>query len=319
MSTVNRRNLLSLGAAGAVLAVTAQPAHADEGPSDAVLVGSLPGFHGGYASVNGIRLHYVAGGQGRPLVLLPGWPQTWWEFRKIMPALAARYRVIAVDLRGQGGSDKPAGGYDKKTMAADIAALVRQLGYSTVDVVGHDIGAMVAFSFAVNHPEATRTVTLLDVAHPDENLFRIPMLAPPGQPVNVWWFAFNQVRVLPEQLLAGRFRHLVDWLFDNLLVTPSSVGDRDRAVYAGAYSRPDAIRAGNAWYQAFYQDIEDQKAYGRVTAPMLGLAAQYNDTLAAVLPSKGTDVRVTQIADSGHFIPEEQPEAVVEALAEFLG
>jgi pimeloyl-ACP methyl ester carboxylesterase len=319
VSTVNRRSLLSLGAAGAVLAATAQPAHADPAPSDAALVGSLPGFHSEYANVNGVRLHYVAGGQGRPLVLLPGWPQTWWEFRKIMPALAARHRVIAVDLRGQGGSDKPAGGYDKKTMAADIAVLVGQLGYSTVDVVGHDIGAMVAFSFAVNHPAATRTVTLLDVAHPDENLFRIPMLAPPGQPVNVWWFAFNQVRVLPEQLLAGRFRHLVDWLFDNLLVAPRSVGDRDRAVYAGAYDRPDAIRAGNAWYQAFYQDIEDQKAYRPVTAPMLGLAAQYNDTLAAVLPSKGTDVRVAPIAGSGHFIPEEQPEAVVKALTEFLG
>lgn len=317
--TVNRRNLFSLGAAGTILAATGQPASAGQGPSDETLVRSLPGFRSGYANVNGIRMHYVAGGQGRPLVLVPGWPETWWEFHKIMPALATRYRVIAVDMRGQGGSDKPAGGYDKKTMARDIHELVRHLGYSTVDIAGHDIGAMVAFSFAVNHPETTRTVTVMDVAHPDENLFKIPMLAPPGQPVNLWWFAFNQVHGLPEQLLTGRFGYLVDWLFDNLLVNPSSVDDRTRAVYARAYSQPDAIRAGNAWYQAFYQDIEDQRTYQKVTAPMLGLAAQYNDTLAYVLPAKGTDVRLGKITGSGHFLPEEQPDAVVKALTDFLG
>src|SRR3712207_5820505 len=110
---LNRRNLLSISAATAMLAATEQTASASQSPS-------LPGFRSGYAKVNGIRMHYVTGGRGRPLVLVPGWPQTWWEFHKIMPALAKRYRVIAVDLRGQGGSDKPAGGYDKKTMARDI-------------------------------------------------------------------------------------------------------------------------------------------------------------------------------------------------------
>jgi pimeloyl-ACP methyl ester carboxylesterase len=313
--TLNRRNLFSFGAATAVLAASGEVASA----SPDVPTPSLPGFRSGYAKVNGIRMHYVTGGRGRPLVLVPGWPQTWWEFRKIMPALARRYRVIAVDLRGQGGSDKPQGGYDKKTMARDIHELVRSLGYSTVDIAGHDIGAMVAFSFAANHPEATRSVTVMDVGHPDENLFNIPLLAPPGVPVHVWWFAFNQVRGLPEALLVGRFRVMVDWLFDNLMVNPAAVSDRDRAIYASAYNRLDAIRAGNAWYQAFYQDIEDQKAYGKVTAPMLGLAASYNDTLEHTLPQKGTDVRLAKIADTGHFFPEEQPEAVVKALTEFLG
>jgi len=309
---LNRRNLLSISAATAMLAATEQTASASQSPS-------LPGFRSGYAKVNGIRMHYVTGGRGRPLVLVPGWPQTWWEFHKIMPALAKRYRVIAVDLRGQGGSDKPAGGYDKKTMARDIHELVRQLGYSTVDIVGHDIGAMVAFSFAANHPSVTRSVSLLDVTHPDENLFHIPLLAPAGTPVHVWWFAFNQVRGLPEQLLTGRFRYMVDYLFDTILVDKTSVTDRDRAIYAAAYDRPDAIRAGNAWYQAFYQDIEDQKAYGKITAPLLGLAAEYNDTLSYVLPQKGTDVRLGKIAGAGHFLPEEQPEAVLKALTGFLG
>ncbi|RSM91785.1 alpha/beta hydrolase [Kibdelosporangium aridum] len=307
---LNRRNLFSITAATAVLGAPAAAAD--------TVSASLPGFRSGYANVNGIRMHYVTGGRGRPVVLVPGWPQTWWEFHKIMPALAAKYRVIAVDLRGQGGSDKPAGGYDKKTMARDIYELVRRLGYSTVDIIGHDIGAMVAFSFAANHPDATRTVSLLDVSHPDENLFKIPLLAPPGTPVHVWWFAFNQVRGLPEQLLTGRFRYMVDWLFDTILVDKTSISDRDRAIYAAAWNRPDAIRAGNAWYQGFYQDIEDQKGYPKITAPMLGLAAEYNDTLQYSLPDKGTDVKLGKIAKAGHFLPEEQPEAVLKALAEFL-
>jgi pimeloyl-ACP methyl ester carboxylesterase len=187
-----------------------------------------------------------------------------------------------------------------------------------VDIVGHDIGAMVAFSFAVNHPDATRSVSLIDVAHPNEDFFKIPMLAPPGQPVNLWWFAFNQVHGLPEQLLAGRFRRLVDWLFDNLLFDKAAVDDRDRAAYARAYDQPEAIRAGAAWYQAFYQDIEDQKAYGRVTAPMLGIEAAYND-LEDTLGPRGTDVRVVKVGNTGHFVPEEQPDAIVKALNDFLG
>ena len=106
--------------------------------SDAALVKTLPGFNSSFATVNGIRLHYVAGGEGDPVFLLPGWPETWWSYHKIMPELAKRHRVISIDLRGMGSSDKPAGGYDKKSTAGDISELVRQLGYKQVDVIGHD-------------------------------------------------------------------------------------------------------------------------------------------------------------------------------------
>jgi hypothetical protein len=107
----------------------------DRGVSDEELVRLLPGdFRNGSAEVNGTRLHYVASGQGRPLFLLPGWPQTWWVFRKIMPTPAGRYRVVAVDIRGVGGSAKPDGGYDKKTMAQDVRELARHLGYEQIDI-----------------------------------------------------------------------------------------------------------------------------------------------------------------------------------------
>ena len=124
--------------------------------SDEALAHSLlGGFVSASMKVNGVRLHYVIGGQGEPLILLPGWPETWWEFHKIMPQLAKTHRVIAVDLRGMGGSDKPRGGYDKKTMAADIQALASALRYDRVDIAGHDIGAMVAYAFAANYPAQT--------------------------------------------------------------------------------------------------------------------------------------------------------------------
>jgi alpha-beta hydrolase superfamily lysophospholipase len=144
--------VLSVGIASAIPMDTQAQTQGDL--SDATLAQSLPGgFKSEYARVNRTGLHYVAGGEGSLLVLLPGWPQTWWQFRKIMPALAERYRVIAIDLRGMGGSDKPASGYDKKTMAQDIHQLIRHLGYDRVNIAGHDIGAMVAYSFAANHPE----------------------------------------------------------------------------------------------------------------------------------------------------------------------
>lgn len=300
---LGRRTLLGLGAATAALAVTGVPAAAT----------TIPGVREGHAA----GLHYVTAGAGEPLVLVPGWPQTWWEFRKIIPALARRYRVIAVDLPGIGGS-RPTPG-DKKSMAAAIHALIGKLGLSSVHIAGHDIGAMVAFSFAANHRAATRTVTIMDVAHPDEHLYSVPLLAPPGQ-VHPWWFAFNQVHGLSEQLLAGRgSRHLIDHLCELLLVDQTAVTSRDRAIYAAAYETPSAIRAGTSWYQMLHQDIEDQKSYGPITVPMLGIASLASPYLEQQLVPRGTDVRIVQVQTSGHFLPEEQPTAVVDAVTALIG
>jgi pimeloyl-ACP methyl ester carboxylesterase len=306
---MHRRTVLKGAAAGGVLAATGVPT-AQATPR---------GFRSGYATVNGVRLHYVTGGQGAPVVLLPGWPRTWWEFHKIMPGLAATHRVLAVDIRGMGQSAKPEAGYDKKTMAADIAALLRHLGHATADVVGSDIGAMVAQSLAVNHPDLVRTVTLLDVAHPEESWFQLPLLPQPGQPFHLWWFAFNQVRGLPERLLAGQARELVDYLCDLMLVNPDAVTGRDRDIYAGAYDTPDAIRAGNGWYQTFAQDIADDRTYAPIKAPLLALAnpGQY-DYLRNLLPDKAENARVVLLDGTGHYLVEEQPDIVLGHLTEHL-
>ena len=128
------------------------------------------------AQVKGVSLHYVAGGSGPPLLLLTGWPQTWWAYHTVMPTLARTRRVIAIDVRGMGGSQKPTGGYDKKTIGSHIAALVKALALGKVDVVGHDIGSMVAYSFAAQYPELIRRLVLLDVAPPDAALAKWPLL-----------------------------------------------------------------------------------------------------------------------------------------------
>ncbi|MDI3422590.1 alpha/beta fold hydrolase [Streptomyces luteolus] len=289
-------------------------------PSDEALARSLPGgFTSEYATVNGLRMHYVTGGHGDPLFLLPGWPQTWWAFHKIMPDLARHHRVVAVDIRGQGGTDMPEGGYDKKTMASDLLGLVHTLGYRQVNLTGHDIGAMVAYSFAANYPEATRKLALLDTPPADASDYDRPLLMRPNRGVALWWWAFNQLHELPEQLLAGRMRHLLDWLFAHSLADQDLVTEQDREIYAHAHNTPEAIRSGTAWYQAFHQDIEDLAKYPPLTMPLLGIAGTYTyDELQRKLPPLGTDVRVQQASGSVHFLPEEEPELISEALLEFF-
>jgi pimeloyl-ACP methyl ester carboxylesterase len=315
---------------GVVSAQTRRAARAEAvAISDEALARSLEGgFRNGYAQVNGTRLHYVAGGSGELLLLLPGWPETWWEFHKIMPRLANNYRVVAVDLRGMGGSDKPRGGYTKKTMAEDINQLIHALEAKSAYVAGHDIGSMVAYSLAANHPEAVRKLVLMDNSHPDESWYAIPMLPRPDafgrsvdeqHPVYLWWFAFNQLNDLPEHLLQDRTAIFQAVVFNYLLTDRSSLSARDRAVYAAAYSSPDAIRAGDAWYQTFGRDIEDFHAYDKLTMPVLGLGGQGYNRLKVYLQTHVSDSRVQKIDGAIHYLPEEQPTSVSDALQAFFG
>ncbi len=296
--------------------------------SDDTLVRELPGFERGFADVNGARLHYVGGGSGEAVVLLPGWPQNWWAYRKIMPALSKQYRVISMDIRGMGASEKPAVGYDKKNMARDVYELVLSLGHHSAHIVGHDIGSQVAYSYAANHPEATTSLTLVDVPASDEGVLQMRLLPEHGtfgdkiDPAHpfTWWFAFNQVRGMPEALLEGRAHILQEWFFDYLLLKEDALDERDRAVYAAAYNTRDSIRAGNAWYQTFTQDIIDQRSYPeRLTMPTLGIGGVAYGWLNDFLMRRTTNPRVVHLADSGHFVVEEKPGETTDLLLEHLG
>jgi pimeloyl-ACP methyl ester carboxylesterase len=294
--------------------------------SDADLVATLPGFRNAYAEVNGIRLHYVESGAGKPLILLPSWPQTWWEFSRVLPRLAERYRVLAVDLRGMGGSSKPDGGYDKKTMASDILALVSELGLGAVNIAGNDIGAMVAYSFAANHPEATRKLVMMDSPHPFAVFEQIPLLPAPGtydldnpaRAVHPWWFAFNQISGLSERVFAGRYGIVQDWLFDYLAADKTKITAHDRAIYTAAYGSADALRAANGWFSSFATDIADAGGYPPLTIPVLGLGGISYDFLVAFLGTAAPDATVLKLPNTGHWVPDEQPDETVRLLTEFF-
>lgn len=282
------------------------------------LIKKMPGFSSHIQKVNDIHLHYVMGGSGEPLVLLPGWPQTWWSYHHIMPALAEKYTVIVVDLRGMGDSDKPEEGYSKKNMASDIKELIATLGYEKVYMAGHDIGANVAYSFAANHPESISKLILLDTPPPDENMYQLPML-PVGTPVYPWWVAFNQVRDLPEQLLEGRFELLLDHLLDKLLINREAISDFDRSVYIQHYNNKENIRASNAWYQTFGQDISDQKSYSKLENATKGIASSANSgILDSFLSHNFFEYEMMEVEGAGHFLHEEKPKQIAKAILDFL-
>ncbi|MBB6270956.1 pimeloyl-ACP methyl ester carboxylesterase [Pedobacter cryoconitis] len=291
------------------------------------LVNSLPGFSSNFVAVNGINFHYVRGGAGLPLILLPGWPLTWWSYHKIMPVLAEYYDVIVVDYRGMGSSDKPVDGYDKKNMASDISELVKELGLGPVHIAGHDIGAMIAFSFAANHPDQTAKLILLDANHPEESMYQLTLIPPyggfDGERLSIdtpyfWWWSFFQVKGLSEQLMEGRAHFIFEWFFQNSLVDQNSISSFDRSVYFSAYQTKDDIRAANAWFQNFARDIEDQKSYAPLELPVLGIAGAFYDWMGAVLPAKVKNLKMVKATKTAHYPAQEEPEFTAQTIIDFI-
>lgn len=289
--------------------------------SDQELIRALPGFENKYLDVNGTTLHLVEGGAGQPLLLLPGWPQTWWAYHKVMPILAQHFHVIAIDVRGMGSSAKPETGYDKKNMALDIYELVQHYKFDKVYLAGHDISTTIVHSFAAQFPDTTAKAVFLDTVPIDENIHRVPMLAPAGYPegaIYPWWLAFNQVQGLPEKLLENRSRILLDYMFDNLSFNKSAITEDDRLVYAASYNQIGNIRAANKWYQNFPQDAIDSKSYQKLSMPILGIAGEENNMLETGLQTISAHYQWHTIPNTGHFLVEESPSEVAELIIRFL-
>jgi pimeloyl-ACP methyl ester carboxylesterase len=295
--------------------------------ADEELIKKFFGFTNKYETVNGVQLHYVEGGSGEPLILLPGWPQNWYSYHTIAPELSKKFKVIIVDIRGMGSSEKPESGYDKKNMAKDIFELIQKLGLDKVSILGHDIGGMVATSFAFNYPDAIKKLIIMDGAHPSEGMMYmtlLPALGTFGDKMDgnnpyPWWMAFNQVKQLPEKLLEGRFNIITDWLFNHVMIDENKMSDFERGLYPAIYNDSESIRASNAWYQTFADDIEDSKNYKQLTIPVLGIGSyvSYN-YLKMGLPQIASDLSVVGILDSGHYMNEEKPEKVIEIVLNFM-
>jgi pimeloyl-ACP methyl ester carboxylesterase len=278
-----------------------------------------------WVDADGVRLHVVEGGQpdGPTVVLLAGFPQTWWAWRKVMPSLVGRFRVIAIDLPGQGHSERPEGSYDTHTVAAHVHAAVNAVGVSAYWLAAHDIGAWVAFSLALNFESQLHGVALLDAGIPGISL---PEAIPtdPDRAWKTWHFAFHLVPELPETLLAGREREYVGWVLKAKTLSPDMFDDADLDHYAAAVAADGGLRASLAYYRDAAESArKNHQALERqhLTVPVLGISSSHGsipDMAASISPWADNATGVV-VPDAGHFIPDEQPEAVAAAIAGFIG
>jgi pimeloyl-ACP methyl ester carboxylesterase len=272
----------------------------------------------------GVTLHYADAGAGeRTIVLLHGFPQTWREWRRLMPLLVSEgYRVVAPDYRGAGHSSRPLGGYDKRTMATDIRCLLRdELGISgRVALVGHDIGLMVAFAYAQMYRDEVSHLAVIDAPLPGTEVFDRLRADP-----RVWQFAFHGVRDIPEMLITGREKAYLQAFFNARLYNVAAITEQDLDEYVFAYSAAGALRAGSELYRAFDRDIEDNRQglteHGKLTMPVLAVGGHASTTgplMAEMMREVADDVTELRVPKAAHWIAEENPTALVEGLTAFL-
>jgi haloacetate dehalogenase len=271
---------------------------------------------------NGIRQYFVVAGDGPPVVLLHGFPETNYAWRHQIPALAKHYRVIAPDLRGYGETDKPATGYDKRTMALDLVGLMKALDVPKVALVGHDRGARVATRFAKDHPELLDRLVVMDNVPT-----RIVARSVDAQIARAYWFFFfHLVPDLPETLIDGREDLWLRHFFSDWCYNPHTISGKDFEIYVQAYRRPGAVRGAMADYRANGEDnTQDQAdAEVKIDCPVLALwGADFQAVgklfdMPAVWAEMAHDVRAEEIKQCGHLPHEEQPERVNGLLLDFL-
>ncbi|MBI1398025.1 MAG: alpha/beta fold hydrolase [Betaproteobacteria bacterium] len=275
-----------------------------------------------WARLDEVVMHYRHAGSGDPVVLLHGWPQSSHEWRHVMPLLAPHHRVIAPDLRGLGDTSRPLEGYDSRTIAGDVADLLAtHLSVDRFHLVGHDWGGPVAFALACLRPESVRTLTIVDVT--------IPGIGPDiSQGGRRWHHAFHMTPDLPERLVAGRERDYLAWFYRAFSWQPGAITDADVDEYVRTYSQPGAMRAGFAYYRNIPRNAADNRVLldsgFRLRMPVLAVGGARTEARGRAgepelsLREIAADVRGFVVPDSGHFVPEEQPRMLADALVQFF-
>ncbi|MBK0122547.1 alpha/beta hydrolase [Pantoea sp. S61] len=288
-------------------------------------VANLPGFSHHYATVDGVRIHYVSGGnpQGESLVLLAGFPQSWFAWRKVMALLGDRYAIIAPDLPGQGDSDKPNSGYDTTSLAEKVQGLLQQLNIHHYYLAAHDVGAWVAWPFALRYANQIKKLALLDAGIPGVTL-PDALPATPDKAWKTWHFGFHLLPDLPEALIAGREEIYLEWFLKRKAVSPMVFDAEDMAEYTRLLQQNGALRAGMAAYREVSVSAEQNRALlrdnGKLRVPLLAISADQGSIPDVAIPLQefAAEVSGIKIAHCGHFIPDEQPQALAEALREFF-
>ena len=280
------------------------------------------GFTEKTAQVNGVTLNYATGGTGPAVVLLHGYPQTWYMWRKVMPALAEQYTVIAPDLRGSGGSDAPATGYDKASLAEDIHQLLLALGHADeVSLVGHDIGGTVTYAYAAAHRDSIRRLTIIESPQIDESLYQFPSVTPAGP--GFWNFGFFMLdNGLPERIVSGREDTWIAGFVDWLEVVKGAVDPDAVAEYAAHLRRPGHLGASYAYFRTFHGDAEATIRHRETPLAMPVLAIGGEGALGQAIPDQmqmyAGDV-TGAVFPCGHWVAEESPELLLKHLLPFLG
>jgi pimeloyl-ACP methyl ester carboxylesterase len=277
-----------------------------------------PSFETREMPANGTTLHVRIGGKGPAVLLLHGYGETGDMWAPLAAALMRDHTVIVPDLRGMGLSVVAPGGYDKKTQAADMIALLDTLKVTQADVVAHDIGNMVAYALTVQNQKRVTKLVLIDAPVPGvgpwEEILKNPLL---------WHFRFGGPDM--ERLVAGRERIYLDRFWNEFSADPAHFDEASRAHYAALYARPGHMHAGFAQFAAFDQDAIDNRGFlaaqGKLTMPVLALGGEksFAGTMAVVMRAAATNVTGGVVPGSGHWIMEENPDATVKLVTAFLG
>lgn len=271
-----------------------------------------------------VRLHYVRGGDGPPLVLLHGWGSTWYMWRHVLSELANHYTVIAPDLRGLGDSgvpQKPLSGYDKKTVAQDIHQLVEKLGLGPVHVIGHDHGAATAYAYAATHREEVRSLVFCDMALmgvAGDN--GIEHFMDHRSELRLWHISFHAADHVAEMLIHGKEREYLRYMYRTQIYNVGAISDEDIDVYARSYAAPGGLRL--ELYRAFYQDGIDNAEFAKqkLTIPVLavGGANSIRELAVKSMEAVADNVKGVVIPQCGHWVPEERPTEFLDAVVPFL-
>jgi pimeloyl-ACP methyl ester carboxylesterase len=273
------------------------------------------------ATVNDFRMHYVIAGAGYPLVLLHGWPQSWYEWRKIIPRLAERFTIIAPDLRGLGNSERPMTGYDKRTLASDVRALMRSLGFSRIGLTGHDWGGVVAFYLAYDYPEMVERLMILDaipgLGRTDGTIDR--------QMARRLWHVFFHAGIpdLAETLVGANVEAYLSYFFTSTVYnySPTVFSSEDIAEYVRVYSAPGALRAAFQYYRtALREDLDNMNGCTRkLTMPVLAWGGEaFLGNIVGPWATVAGNVQGGEVKECGHFIAEEKPDFVIQQTLEFF-
>lgn len=289
-----------------VLPCLSLPIHAADMPE---------GAESRFVQVNGIRLHYVRMGAGPLVVLLHGWPETWYEWIGVMPRLAQTHTVVAPDLRGLGLSEKTQDGYDKRTVAEDIDALIKQMGAKSAVVVGHDMGGKVAYILGLSHPKSVSKLVLVDCMLPGtENM-------DPSKG-GMWHYGFHMAPNFPEFLTQGREREYIAAQMTQWLHRKDAIPEETIDEYASHYAAPGGMTAGFNYYRALREDAKfaASLANRKLSMPVLTIGGRYgvSDKLFQALRPKAQNITGMIAEHSGHFVPEEETDLFVDALNKFL-